>query len=105
MGNYAGYASGMGDLCGCKSLDLLSMSLTDLGSSRATVWITTQFPNIAKPLAISATASLTRFVAVASGIRRLAKMWLSRVSHLVIAPGEPGTEELVVDSVPATQCR
>src|SRR5882724_10991406 len=96
---------GGGDFCGCKSLDPLSMFPTDLGSSRATEWIATQCASIAKPLAISSMASLTRSVATASRTRRLAKIWLSRVSHLVIVPGEPGTEELVVDSVPAAQCQ
>ena len=102
MGDHASDALGVGDLCGCKSLSPPFTFLTDLGSSRATGWITIRCVSIAKPLAISAMALPTKSVVAASGTRRLAKMWLLRVSHLIFVPGEPGTEELVLD---AAQCQ
>src|SRR5882724_2431031 len=105
MDDHASDMSGVGDLCGCKSLSPPFMFPTDLGLSRATGWIATQCVSVAKPSAISAMASLTKSVVTASRTRRLAKMWLLRVSHLVFVPGELGTEELVVDSVPASQCQ
>src|SRR5882724_5276148 len=105
MDDHASDMSGVGDLCGCKSLSPPFMFPTDLGSSRATGWIATQCVSISKPLAISVIASPTKSVVAASGTRRLANMWLLRVSHLIFVPGEPGTEELVVDLVPAAQHR
>jgi len=103
MGDHTGDTSGVGDLCGCKSLSPPFTFPTDLGSSRATGWIVTQCVSVSKPSAISAMALPTKSVVAASRTRRLAKMWLLRVSHLVFVPGELGTEELVVDLVPAAQ--
>src|SRR5882724_2995554 len=105
MGDHAGNALGGGDIHRCEPLNPLPTLPTDLCLSRAAEWITIWCSSTAKPLAISAMASPTKSVAAASGTRRLAKMWLSRVSHLVFVPGGPGTEELVVDSVTATQCQ
>ena len=94
-----------GDFRRCEPLNSLPTSLTNLCSSRAAEWITIWCASIARPLVISANALPTKSVVAASGTRRLAKMWLSRVSRLVFLPGESGTEELVVDSVPAAQHR
>jgi len=90
MGNYTGYASGMGDLRGCKSLDLLSTSPTDLGLFRATAWIATWCANVTKPLAISAMASQQAFVAIGQWDKKTCQDVVVRVSRLVVAPGERG---------------
>src|SRR5882724_4069634 len=103
MGDNASDASGGGDFRRCEPLHSLPASPINLCSSRAAEWIAIQCASVARPSVISAMALPTKSVAAASGTRRPAKMWLSRVSRLVFLPGELGTEELVVDSVPATQ--
>src|SRR5882724_12298446 len=59
----------------------------------------------ARPATMNAMGWPTRSVAVVIGTKRHVRTLLSRVSHLVLVPGELGTEELVVDPVPAAQCR
>jgi len=59
----------------------------------------------ARPFTMTDTVWPPKLVALVSRTRRHVRTSLSRVSHLVLVLGELGTEELVVDPVPAAQCR